>query len=147
MKKTFVIDTNVLLFDTQAIFKFAEHTLFIPFVVIEELDKFKKIKQNVNTILPTTMQKTDTPLQPKDYTNHSGGAEGSDIEWDKIGKKFGFVNNKHYWTETKTPHGNTEITNEDFEEGRFESAKAAKRNFGYTYSAMKDSRFRPMSLN
>ena len=108
--------------------------------VEKEVDKFNKIKQNVNTILPTTMQKTDTPLQPKDYTNHSGGAEGSDIEWDKIGKKFGFVNNKHYWTETKTPHGNTEITNEDFEEGRFESAKAAKRNFGYTYSAMKDSR-------
>lgn len=47
MKKTFVLDTNVLLFDPQAIFKFADHTLFIPFVVIEELDRFKK-DQNEN---------------------------------------------------------------------------------------------------
>lgn len=47
MKKTFVIDTNVLLFDPQSIFKFEEHTVFIPFVVIEELDKFKK-DQNEN---------------------------------------------------------------------------------------------------
>ena len=47
MKKIFVIDTNVLLFDPQAIFKFADHTIFIPFVVIEELDKFKK-DQNEN---------------------------------------------------------------------------------------------------
>lgn len=47
MKKTFVLDTNVLLFDPQAIFKFADHTIFIPFVVIEELDRFKK-DQNEN---------------------------------------------------------------------------------------------------
>lgn len=79
-------------------------------------------------------------ITPQDFTNHSGGAEGSDIQWDKIGREFGFTNNKHYWTETKTPHGNTEISKEDFEEGRYESAKAAKRNFGYQYAAMKDSR-------
>jgi PhoH-like ATPase len=47
LKKTFVLDTNVLLFDPQAIFKFADHTIFIPFVVIEELDRFKK-DQNEN---------------------------------------------------------------------------------------------------
>lgn len=75
-----------------------------------------------------------------EFTNHSGGAIGSDTEWDIIGSEFGMVNNKHYWTETKTPKGNTEISKQDFEEGRFESAKAAKRNFGYQYSAMKDSR-------
>jgi predicted NAD-dependent protein-ADP-ribosyltransferase YbiA (DUF1768 family) len=90
--------------------------------------------QNVNT------EVNNSKVEAKDFTNHSGGAEGSDIQWDKTGKEFGFINNKHYWTETKTPHGNTEITKEDFEEGRYESAKAAKRNFGYQYSAMKDSR-------
>jgi len=47
LKKTFVLDTNVLLFDPQSIFKFPGHTIFIPFVVIEELDKFKK-DQNEN---------------------------------------------------------------------------------------------------
>lgn len=76
----------------------------------------------------------------EEFVNHSGGAIGSDTEWDIIGSEFGMINNKHYWTETKTPKGNTEISKQDFEEGRFESAKAAKRNFGYQYSAMKDSR-------
>ena len=69
-----------------------------------------------------------------------GGAIGSDTQWDIIGSEFGMINNKHYWTETKTPRGNTEISKQDFEEGRFESAKSAKRNFGYQYSTMKDSR-------
>ena len=41
-KKIFIIDTNVVLFDPQAIFKFAEHDLIIPIVVIEEVDHFKR---------------------------------------------------------------------------------------------------------
>jgi len=42
MKKTFVIDTNVLLHDPHAIFSFEDNDIIIPIVVIEELDKFKK---------------------------------------------------------------------------------------------------------
>src|SRR4051812_1825056 len=41
LKKTFVVDTNVLLHNPDAIFLFAEHEVVIPFDVIEELDKFK----------------------------------------------------------------------------------------------------------
>lgn len=41
-KKLFVLDTNVLISDPSAIFKFQEHDLFIPFTVLEELDKHKK---------------------------------------------------------------------------------------------------------
>jgi len=33
---------------------------------------------------------------PKDYTNHSGGAKGADLEWDKIGREFGVENHIHY---------------------------------------------------
>lgn len=40
--KNFVLDTNVLLYDPQAIFKFADNCLIIPMTVIEELDRFKK---------------------------------------------------------------------------------------------------------
>ncbi len=48
MKKTFVLDTNVLLFDPQAITKFGEgNTVYIPLICIEELDRFKK-DQNEN---------------------------------------------------------------------------------------------------
>ena len=46
-KKTFVLDTNVLLFDPYSIFKFGEHKVFIPIIVVEELDRFKK-DQNEN---------------------------------------------------------------------------------------------------
>ncbi|HJL29851.1 MAG TPA: PIN domain-containing protein, partial [Polyangiaceae bacterium LLY-WYZ-15_(1-7)] len=40
--KIFVLDTNVLLHDPQAIFKFDEHSVVIPIYVIEEVDQFKK---------------------------------------------------------------------------------------------------------
>ena len=47
MEKTFVLDTNVLLFDANSIFKFGSNKVFIPLIVVEELDRFKK-DQNEN---------------------------------------------------------------------------------------------------
>jgi PhoH-like ATPase len=46
-KKVFVLDTNVLLHDPQAIFHFQEHDIVIPIVVIEEIDNFKKDQTEV----------------------------------------------------------------------------------------------------
>ncbi len=40
-RKHFVLDTSVLLHNPDAIFKFQEHEVVIPLVVIEELDQFK----------------------------------------------------------------------------------------------------------
>ncbi len=40
--KTFVLDTNVLLHDPLALFRFEENTILIPITVIEEIDRFKK---------------------------------------------------------------------------------------------------------
>lgn len=40
--KHFVVDTNVLLHNPNALFMFAEHVVVIPFTVLEEIDKFKK---------------------------------------------------------------------------------------------------------
>ncbi len=42
MKKNFVLDTNVLLHDPSAIFKFEDNNVIIPIYVIEEIDRFKK---------------------------------------------------------------------------------------------------------
>jgi PhoH-like ATPase len=42
MKKTYILDTNVLLHDPQALFRFEENDLVIPITVIEEIDRFKK---------------------------------------------------------------------------------------------------------
>jgi PhoH-like ATPase len=42
MKKVYILDTNVLLHDPQALFRFEENNLVIPMTVIEEIDRFKK---------------------------------------------------------------------------------------------------------
>ena len=40
--KLFVLDTNVLLHDPMCLFKFEEHDIFLPMIVLEELDAHKK---------------------------------------------------------------------------------------------------------
>lgn len=42
MKKNYVLDTNVLLHDPQAVFKFEDNDVVIPIFVIEEIDGFKR---------------------------------------------------------------------------------------------------------
>ncbi|WP_035984955.1 PhoH family protein [Leptolyngbya sp. KIOST-1] len=42
MKKVFVLDTNVLLHDPMAIFRFEDNDVVLPITIIEELDRFKK---------------------------------------------------------------------------------------------------------
>jgi len=46
-KKTFVLDTNVLLHDPMSVFNFHEHEVVIPMTVLEELDDIKDRKKNV----------------------------------------------------------------------------------------------------
>ncbi|MEK6778019.1 MAG: PhoH family protein [bacterium] len=42
LKKIYVLDTNVLLYDADSLFSFEENDVVIPVVVIEEMDRFKK---------------------------------------------------------------------------------------------------------
>ncbi|RMF72638.1 MAG: PhoH family protein [Acidobacteria bacterium] len=42
MKKTFVLDTNVLLHDPESLFRFGDNDVVLPITVIEEIDRFKK---------------------------------------------------------------------------------------------------------
>jgi len=42
MRKHFILDTNILLHDPEAIFGFADNAVWLPIVVIEEIDSFKK---------------------------------------------------------------------------------------------------------
>lgn len=41
-KRLFVLDTNVLMHDPTAIFRFQEHDIYLPMIVLEELDSAKK---------------------------------------------------------------------------------------------------------
>ncbi len=47
-KKIFVLDTSVILYDSNAIKNFEEHDVAIPIQVLEELDDFKKGNETVN---------------------------------------------------------------------------------------------------
>jgi len=53
-KRLFVLDTNVLMHDPTALFRFAEHDIFLPMVVLEELDQGKKglseVSRNVRQV-------------------------------------------------------------------------------------------------
>lgn len=47
MIKTFVLDTNVLLHEPNAIFRFDDNEVVLPIYVVEELDQFKKDQSNL----------------------------------------------------------------------------------------------------
>ncbi len=47
LKKTFVLDTNVLLHNPKSIFVFQENDVVLPFTVLEELDTFKGINNDI----------------------------------------------------------------------------------------------------
>ncbi|MDD2798703.1 MAG: PhoH family protein [Bacteroidales bacterium] len=47
-KKNFVLDTNIILHDYKCLENFEDNDLYIPIVVLEELDKFKKGSEQIN---------------------------------------------------------------------------------------------------
>lgn len=57
---TYVLDTNVLLYDPQALFSFAEHQVVIPMAVIEEVDRFKKDVNETGRNARTVSRHLDT---------------------------------------------------------------------------------------
>ncbi len=80
----FVLDTNVLMHDPTSIFRFQEHDIFLPMVVLEELDRGKKgmseVARNVRQVsrfLDQLMSGADKdeidaglPIQP--FTENAG---------------------------------------------------------------------------
>jgi PhoH-like ATPase len=60
MKKTFVLDTNVLLSDPNALFSFEEHDLVLPMIVLEELDRHKDRQDEVGRNARETSRKLST---------------------------------------------------------------------------------------
>ena len=47
MRKTYVIDTNVLLHNPNALFAFEDNNVVVPFAVIEEIDNQKKRQDEI----------------------------------------------------------------------------------------------------
>lgn len=60
MKKLFILDTNVILHDSQAIHNFQENDIIVPITVLEELDKFKKGTEEINFHAREFVRELDT---------------------------------------------------------------------------------------
>jgi PhoH-like ATPase len=67
--KLFVLDTNVLLHDPMCLFRFEEHDIFLPMIVLEELDAHKKGMTEVARNARQTSRTLDS----------LAGQQGSDI--------------------------------------------------------------------
>jgi hypothetical protein len=118
----------------------------------QETGEFYYENVNLATGMQITKKEDVQPTEPtegstqlSEYTNHSGGALGSDTQWDVIGKEFGMVNNQHYYTgvisEKNAPLGNVDITDKPIAiEGAKKVADAAREMWGYKYNTMKDQR-------
>ena len=84
-RRLFVLDTNVLMHDPTAIFRFEEHDVYLPMVVLEELDAHKKglseASRNVRQVSrflddmmrDATKEQIDLGLQlPNGYSGNHG---------------------------------------------------------------------------
>jgi PhoH-like ATPase len=84
-RRLFVLDTNVLMHDPAAIFRFEEHDVYLPMVVLEELDAHKKglseASRNVRQVSrflddmmrDVTKEQIDKGLQlPSGYSGNHG---------------------------------------------------------------------------
>ncbi len=67
MKKTFVLDTNVLLHDFRAIYNFEDNDVVLPITVLEELDKFKKGHDTLSFHARQVMRELDKLSQQGDF--------------------------------------------------------------------------------
>ena len=68
-KHLFVLDTNILMHDPTALFRFKEHDIFLPMIVIEELDNHKKGNSEVSRNARQSSRFLDELMQdatPKD---------------------------------------------------------------------------------
>jgi len=68
--KLFVLDTNVLLHDPMCLFRFEEHDIFLPMIVLEELDGHKK----------GTTEVARNGRQTSRILDALAGAQGADID-------------------------------------------------------------------
>src|SRR5262245_17706143 len=91
-RRIFVLDTNVLMHDPTAIFRFDEHDVYIPMIVLEELDAGKKglsePARNVRQVsrfldelmASATKEQIDRGIALFDAHLHNGAANGAKVK-------------------------------------------------------------------
>ena len=79
--KLFVLDTNVLMHDPMCLFRFEEHDIFLPMIVLEELDSNKKGMTEVARNARQTSRSLDA------LAGHSGADFGAGLALDATGHR------------------------------------------------------------
>ena len=95
-KKNFVLDTNVILHDCHCLKNFQENDIYLPLVVLEELDKFKKGNEQINFNAREFVRELDALTSNELFTNGVSLGEGlgrlfvvtSKIEAPKVWESF-----------------------------------------------------------
>ena len=65
--RLFVLDTNILMHDPSALFRFEEHDIFLPIVVLEELDRHKRGASELARNVRQTSRNLDELLSERSH--------------------------------------------------------------------------------
>jgi len=103
--KLFVLDTNVLMHDPMCLFRFEEHDIFLPMIVLEELDSNKKGMTEVARNARQTSRTLDALVGLKDSDISLGISLNGTGHSDVGGKLFFQTKPLEYSLPTSLPQG------------------------------------------
>ena len=103
--KLFVLDTNVLMHDPMCLFRFEEHDVFLPMIVLEELDSNKKGMTEVARNARQTSRTLDALVGLKDSDLSLGISLSGTGHSDVGGKLFFQTKPLEYALPTSLPQG------------------------------------------
>jgi PhoH-like ATPase len=103
--KLFVLDTNVLLHDPSSLFRFEEHDIFLPMIVLEELDAHKKGMTEVARNGRQASRSLDALAEHQDSDISSGLLLNSTGHREAGGKLFFQTQLLHCELPTSLPQG------------------------------------------
>ncbi|MFA6052825.1 MAG: PhoH family protein [Methylobacter sp.] len=101
-KKLFVLDTNVLMHDPASIFRFQEHDIFIPMIVLEELDHAKKGLTEVARNVRQVSRFLDELIQDANQQTINDGLPLSRIEHGPTNEATGGSGRLYFQTSAMT---------------------------------------------
>jgi len=87
-KKNFVLDTNVILHDYKCIDNFEENDIYLPIVVLEELDKFKRGSEQINFNAREFVRELDALTSNDLFLKGASLGDGKGMLYVVTGDKF-----------------------------------------------------------
>ncbi len=103
-KKTFILDTNVILHDSSCIYRFDEHDIIVPITVFEELDHFKKGNQAINFHAREFVRSLDSLSANKLFNGGVSMGEGKERISIKLEQELHPDLRRHFPASSKPDH-------------------------------------------